>query len=194
VSPTAAASKRQQLIQIRDHAGIDHAITSRLANRAVIHYSGQMITPQGTPRPFPAVAEAEVARRIQAQLEAHNVEYGHGSLVWSRHPDCRSVARETGGARSRSAIRDRQLSKKSRSPTEAKNGYGGLIVGLSGARRSCYKQSIYRRSQSFCLRFETCQGHGDAAGTTSLIRSLPTGGWDGQKTNEIAGKFANIQN
>ena len=81
VNAAAVASTRKQLIQICDHVGIDHAIISALRNRTVIHYTGHMIAPDGTPGRFPAEAEAQVARRIQRELASHNVGYGYGSLA-----------------------------------------------------------------------------------------------------------------
>ena len=77
----AIASTRKQLTQICDHKGIDRAIISALNNRTVIHYTGHMIAPEGTPGRFPAQAEAHVAERIQRELANYNVGYGYGSLA-----------------------------------------------------------------------------------------------------------------
>ena len=52
-SATAIASTRKQLIQICDHKRIDGRIISPLRNRNVIHYTGHMIAPGGTPARFP---------------------------------------------------------------------------------------------------------------------------------------------
>lgn len=78
---TAVASTRRQLMQICDHKGIDRAIASALRNRAVVHYTGHMIAPEGMPGRFPARAEARVAEHIQAELANRNVGYGYGSLA-----------------------------------------------------------------------------------------------------------------
>lgn len=80
-SAVAIASTRKQLIQICDYKGIDHAIVSALKNRTVIHYTGHMIAPEGTPGRFPAQAEAQVADRIRLELANNNVGYGYGSLA-----------------------------------------------------------------------------------------------------------------
>ncbi len=77
----AIASTRKQLIQICDYKGIDRAIVSALRNRAVIHYTGHMIAPEGIPGRFPAQAEAQVAERIRWELANNNVGYGYGSLA-----------------------------------------------------------------------------------------------------------------
>ena len=81
VNAAAVASTRKQLIQICTHLGIDHAIISALRNRAVIHYTGHMIAPDGTPARFPVAAEPQLAARIQCELARHNVGYGYGSLA-----------------------------------------------------------------------------------------------------------------
>lgn len=80
-SATATASTRKQLIQICDHKRIDGGIISSLRNRSVIHYTGHMIAPGGTPARFPAAAEPRVAERIRSELADHNVGYGYGSLA-----------------------------------------------------------------------------------------------------------------
>jgi class 3 adenylate cyclase len=77
----AIASTRKQLIQICDYKGIDRTIVSALRNRTVIHYTGHMIAPEGTPGRFPAQAEALVAERIRKELANNNVGYGYGSLA-----------------------------------------------------------------------------------------------------------------
>ncbi|HEX4410015.1 MAG TPA: adenylate/guanylate cyclase domain-containing protein [Xanthobacteraceae bacterium] len=80
-SAASVASTRKQLMQICEHKGIDPAIVSPLRNRNVIHYTGHMISPEGTSGRFPAHAEARVAGKIAEQLTAHNVGYGYGSLA-----------------------------------------------------------------------------------------------------------------
>ncbi|MFZ0426235.1 MAG: adenylate/guanylate cyclase domain-containing protein [Xanthobacteraceae bacterium] len=75
------ASTRKQLVLICDHKGIDREIIAPLRNRNVIHYTGHMIAPEGAPGRFPAHAEGEVAEKIKAELAAHNVGYGYGSLA-----------------------------------------------------------------------------------------------------------------
>jgi hypothetical protein len=75
------ASTRKQLIQICDHKNIDRAIIAPLRNRNVIHYTGHMIAPAGTPGRFPAHAAARVADEIKTALAARNIGYGYGSLA-----------------------------------------------------------------------------------------------------------------
>jgi class 3 adenylate cyclase len=75
------ASTRKQLILICDHKRIDRGIIALLRNRAVIHYTGHMIAPEGAPGRFPAHAEARVAREIQSGLASYDVGYGYGSLA-----------------------------------------------------------------------------------------------------------------
>jgi class 3 adenylate cyclase len=77
----SVASTRKQLMQICDHKGIDRAIVNPLRNRNVIHYTGHMISPEGTSGRFPAHAETRVASEIADQLAAHDVGYGYGSLA-----------------------------------------------------------------------------------------------------------------
>jgi class 3 adenylate cyclase len=77
----AIASTRKQLLQICDHKVIERAIVSPLRNRRVIHYTGHMISPEGALGRFSAEAEAHVAERIRYQLAAHEVGYGYGSLA-----------------------------------------------------------------------------------------------------------------
>jgi hypothetical protein len=82
-SPNAAsiASTRKQLLSLCAHKRIGTDIIEPLRNATVIHYTGHLIAPQGAPGRFPAHAEAEVAKEIQAQLDAHHVGYGYGSLA-----------------------------------------------------------------------------------------------------------------
>jgi adenylate cyclase len=75
------ASTRKQLMQICDHKHIGREILAPLRNRNVIYYTGHMIAPKGALGRFPAEAEAQVAKAIQMQLDAHNVGYGYGSLA-----------------------------------------------------------------------------------------------------------------
>ncbi len=77
----SVASTRKQLILISAYKAIGREIIAPLRNRNVIHYTGHMIAPEGAPGRFPAHAEALVAQRIKAELAAHNVGYGYGSLA-----------------------------------------------------------------------------------------------------------------
>jgi len=81
INAAAIASTRKQLIQICEHKKIDLAIVSPLRNRTVIHYTGHMIAPNGTPGRFPAHAEGYVAEQVRCQLRNENVGYGYGSLA-----------------------------------------------------------------------------------------------------------------
>ena len=75
------ASTRKQLIQICAFKGLDEAILEGLQNRAVIHYTGHMISPPGTAARFPAEAAPRVAERIRELIDRRKVGFGHGSLA-----------------------------------------------------------------------------------------------------------------
>ena len=80
-SAAAIASTRKQLIQICNHKRLDISIVAPLRNRAVIHYTGHIIAPEGAAGRFPALSEARVAADIRRELVRRDVGYGYGSLA-----------------------------------------------------------------------------------------------------------------
>jgi class 3 adenylate cyclase len=83
LAPKAAsiASTRRQLAQICAHKKIDPSILEQLRNRAVVHYTGHMISPPGKPGRFPAQEEQQIAAAIGDALERRHVGHGYGSLA-----------------------------------------------------------------------------------------------------------------
>lgn len=80
-SAAAIASTRKQLLQICNHKRLDTSIIAPLRNRAVIHYTGHIIAPDGAAGRFPAQAEARVAADIRGELARRDIGYGYGSLA-----------------------------------------------------------------------------------------------------------------
>lgn len=188
------ASTRKQLIKICDHKGIEHAIISVLRNRTVIHYTGHMISPEGTPGRFPAQAEARVAACVRSALATNNIGYGYGSLA------C--------GA-------DMLI-------TEALLDRGGEVSAvLPFERASFVKESVANGGTKWPERFDRCLKHVEVIHATdgeyvgdpevfayasqlamgmALVRAqqicsevIQLAVWDGQESREKAGTFADIQ-
>ncbi|MFZ0776158.1 MAG: adenylate/guanylate cyclase domain-containing protein [Xanthobacteraceae bacterium] len=193
-SAAAIASTRKQLIQICNHKRLDSSIVAPLRNRAVIHYTGHIIAPEGAAGRFPAQAEARVAADIRAELARRDVGYGYGSLACGADTLIAEALLERGAE---------------------------LDVVLPFETQTFVKKSVAVGGVNWPERFENClkrvrlihatEGEyvGDpevfayasrlAMGLTILraqqLSSEPIqlAVWDGQETAEKAGSFADIQ-
>jgi class 3 adenylate cyclase len=194
VNAAAVASTRKQLIQICDQVGIDHAIISALRNRTVIHYTGHMIAPDGTPGRFPAEAEAQVAARIQCELASHNVGYGYGSLA------CGADTLIVEALLGRHAEVDVVLPFETDSFLKESVANGGT-KWLERFDR-CLKQIrvMHATNGEFVGDPEVFAYASQLAMGLAMLRAkqlssnvIQLAVWDGQETSENAGTFADIQ-
>jgi class 3 adenylate cyclase len=74
----AVATTRRQLRLVCDATGIDAKVLDVLTGRAVVHYCGHLITPEGR---FRAADEGVVAKRVAGAVRAISPGYAYGSLA-----------------------------------------------------------------------------------------------------------------
>jgi class 3 adenylate cyclase len=74
----AVATTRRQLRLVCEATGIDQEVLTVLAGRAVAHYCGHLISPEGR---FRAADEEAVSKRIAAEVRRNTPGYAYGSLA-----------------------------------------------------------------------------------------------------------------
>lgn len=193
-SAAAIASTRKQIIQICNHKGLDYAIIAPLQNRAVVHYTGHIIAPVGRNGRFPAHAEERVAAKIRGELARLTAGYGYGSLACGA--DILTVE----------ALLERTAE---------------VDVVLPFETSTFVKESVATGGETWLERFEIClrqvrllhATEGEYVGDPevfayasqlamglAILRAqqlasepIQLAVWDGLKTEEKAGSFADIQ-
>ncbi|MBV9554170.1 MAG: adenylate/guanylate cyclase domain-containing protein [Alphaproteobacteria bacterium] len=75
------ASTVRQLTLVVDANRLDPALLAALAPPRVLHYTGHIIAPPGTPGRFPADQETRVRGEIEAMLDAGDFGFAYGSLA-----------------------------------------------------------------------------------------------------------------
>ncbi len=189
----AIASTRKQLLQICDHKMIELAIVAPLRNRRVIHYTGHMISPEGALGRFSAEAETDVAERIRRELAVQDIGYGYGSLACGAD----------------TLIAEALLERKAE-----------VDVVLPFSTETFVKESVASGGADWLQRFNDCLqqvrvihategeyvGDGQVFAYASRLamglailraqqlcaEAIQLAVWDGQKTAQIAGSWADI--
>lgn len=193
-SAAAIASTRKQLIQICNHKRLDRSIVAPLRNRAIIHYTGHIIAPEGAAGRFPARAEARVAADIRSELARRDVGYGYGSLA------CGADTLIVEALFERGAEVDVVL------PFETQT-FVKKSVAVGGANwperfENCLKQvrlihategEYVGDSEVFAYASRLAMGLAILRAQQLSSEAIQLAVWDGQETAEKAGSFADIQ-
>ena len=189
------ASTRKQLVLICDHKTINREIIAPLRNRNVIHYTGHMIAPEGALGRFPAQAEAQVAEKIKAELAAHNVGYGYGSLasgadtliveaLLDRRAEVEVVLPFAADAFQKELVANSGTDWLERFEKSLKQ-VGRVIYATDGDYVGDSEVFAYASSLAMGLALLRAQQ------LSSEVMQLAV--WDGRETSEKAGSFADIR-
>ena len=191
----AIASTRKQLMQICDHKRIDRRIIAPLRNRNVIHYTGHMIAPEGAPGRFPAHAEGQVANEIKNALASRNVGYGYGSLasgadtliveaLLDRKAEVEVVLPFAADAFRKESVANGGLNWLDRFDKCLKQ-VGRVIYATDGEYVGDAEVFAYASSLAMGLAMLRAQQLSSEAIQLAV--------WDGRKTGDKAGSFADIR-
>jgi class 3 adenylate cyclase len=189
----AIASTRRQLVQLCDHKAIERAIVAPLRNRNVIHYTGHMISPEGVLGRFSAEAETRVADVIRRELGAYDVGYGYGSLACGADTIIAEALLE------RNAEVDVVLPFGTETFVRESVANGG--VDWLERFNKCLKQvrvihategEYVGDAQVFAYASRLAMGLAILRAQQLCAQAIQLAVWDGQKTAQIAGSWADI--